>query len=157
MKKHLFILISLILPILFVSCNRNRVYEKNIEIPNSLWNKNYMTQYEFTIDKIDIPYNIYVNVRHSEMFASRNLWLFVTTTSVEGKTQRDTLNCTLADETGKWLGSGMGDIFDIQIPFKKKIGFPIKGMYKINIEHGMRMENLPLISEIGLRVEMAGK
>jgi len=155
-KSNLFPL-ALFIIFITMSCNKNRVYEKNVEIPGSLWNKSYMTQFEFTIDDNTIPYNLFVNVRHSEMFPSRNLWLFITTTGLDGKSQRDTLNCILADDAGKWFGSGMGDMFDIQIPFKKKIGFPAKGMYKINIEHGMRNDVLALISEIGLRVEKVSK
>ena len=65
----------------------------------------------------------------------------------------DTLECILADEKGKWLGTGIGDIYDNQIPFKKNVLFPKKGKYKFEIEQGMRTDIVPLIMDIGLRIE----
>jgi len=69
--------------------------------------------------------------------------------------QYDTLNCLLANDKGEWLGEGMGDIWDLSVPYKQSIGFPEKGQYTVEIKHGMRMQKVPMIMEIGLRVEKA--
>jgi gliding motility-associated lipoprotein GldH len=59
----------------------------------------------------------------------------------------------LANDEGKWFGNGIGDIFDIKIPFKNKIHFSEYGVYRFEIEQGMRIENLPFILEVGFRVQ----
>jgi gliding motility-associated lipoprotein GldH len=100
-----------------------------------------------------LPTNFYVNVRNADGFPYSNLYLFIKTTFPNGKMARDTLNCILADEKGNWLGSGMGDIYDNQIPFKRNVHFPFKGKYVFEIQHGMPLENLPLIMDVGLRIE----
>ena len=94
-------------------------------------------------------------MRNTQFYMAQNLWVFIKTSSPTNKVQYDTLNCVLADDKGQWLGSGMGDIWDITIPYKQSIGFPEKGQYTVEIKHGMRMDKLPMILEIGLRVEKA--
>ena len=64
----------------------------------------------------------------------------------------DTLECILADEKGKWLGNGLGDIYDNQILFKKNVRFPLAGKYTFEIQHGMRADIVPLIMDVGLRI-----
>ena len=61
----------------------------------------------------------------------------------------------MADEKGKWLGTGVGDLYDNQIPFKRNVRFPLAGIYHFEIEQGMRLETTPLILDVGLRIEKA--
>ena len=56
----------------------------------------------------------------------RNIYLFVTTTSPDGKTITDTLQYNLADEKGKWYGKGFGDIHELNLPYKSNVYFPVK-------------------------------
>ncbi len=71
----------------------------------------------------------------------------------DGFVSRDTLECILADESGAWLGDGSGDIFDNQILFKKNFKMKQKGNYVFVLEQGMRVENLPMIMDVGIRLE----
>jgi gliding motility-associated lipoprotein GldH len=68
---------------------------------------------------------------------------------------KDTVECQLADETGKWLGEGSGDIWDNQILFKKRTRFPLPGKYTFSYQHAMWLENMPCVMEIGMRIEKA--
>jgi gliding motility-associated lipoprotein GldH len=70
-----------------------------------------------------------------------------------GKKITDTLECILADENGKWLGKGTGHIVDNRVPFKRNVIFPDTGKYTFEIEQAMRMEKLPEVYDIGLRIE----
>lgn len=148
---------SLAVIVLFfsISCDSQKLYESNVEIPDGIWEVGNVAQFKFSVEETKIPYNLKVNVRNTHFFGSQNLWVFIKTSSPTNKIQYDTLNCTLADEKGKWLGDGMGDIWDISCPYKQNIGFPEKGEYTVEIKHGMRTKRLPMILEIGLRVEKA--
>lgn len=85
--------------------------------------------------------------------------MFVNTTFPSGKYFRDTVECVLADERGKWLGDGSGDVFDNQILFKSDIRFPEAGSYVFEYEQAMRagrnatMEVLPEVMDVGLKIE----
>ena len=77
----------------------------------------------------------------------------MTTTSPDGKNLTDTLHYDLADEKGKWYGRGFGDVHELNLPYKSNVFFPRKGTYEFKVQHGMRIENLKGIFDIGLRIE----
>ena len=65
----------------------------------------------------------------------------------------DTLELRLADQSGKWLGSGIGNIWQNQIPLVSRVKMTEKGTYKVAIKHGMRDSVLRAVADVGLRVE----
>jgi gliding motility-associated lipoprotein GldH len=83
----------------------------------------------------------------------QNLHLIVNTTSPNGSELKERFECYLADDRGKWIGSGWGDIYDNQFIYKKNIRFPISGTYIFKYTQAMRTDNLEYISDIGLRIE----
>ncbi len=150
--KHFPVIVFLLLG-LASACDSNRVYEKNLEIPDGVWNRNQKVFFDVLIEDSLSAYNVYVNVRNGGMYPKSNLYLFVSTSAPGGLVLRDTFECVLADEKGKWLGSGLGDIWDHQIPFKMNVRFPKLGVYRFEYEQAMRVEQLPFILDMGLRVE----
>ncbi|MES2140668.1 MAG: gliding motility lipoprotein GldH [Bacteroidota bacterium] len=154
--KSGFILVTILLFGLFFSaCDNNRIFEENKDLPDNTWSSNNVLKFDVSIVDTKIPTNFYINVRNADGYPYNNLFLFIKTTFPNGKMSNDTLECVLADEKGKWLGSGMGDIYDNQIPFKKNVLFPEAGKYTFEIQHGMRTEQVPLIMDVGLRIEKA--
>ena len=143
--------------LLLTSCDPARVYEENKDIPDNTWKQN--TPIEFNVDINDTVsyHNMYVNVRNASGYNYSNLFLFIKTKLPKGEVTIDTLECTLADASGKWLGDGLGDIWDNQILFKKNIRFPQSGSYKFEVEQAMRIDPLTSIMDVGLRIEKAEK
>ena len=71
---------------------------------------------------------------------------------------KDTVNCVLADNRGKWLGKGVGDLWDLRIPYVGGFKFAQSGKYIISLEQAMRVEDgLKGITDVGLRVETTNK
>ena len=150
MKKIMLFLISLMV---FSACDDNRVFEENVGIPDNVWNQSFVPKFEIDIQDTMSYHNFYINVRNADGYPFRNLFMFITSTTPNQAPIRDTFECILADEQGRWLGDGLGDIFDNQILVKKGVRFPKAGTYTFEIEQGMRMEDLPLIMDVGIRVE----
>jgi gliding motility-associated lipoprotein GldH len=138
------------------SCDPNQVFESNIEIKDFSWHKDSIIKFQVDIKDTINPHNIYINVRNTSRYKMQNLFLFVTTTSPSGSTLRDTFECYLADERGKWTGSGWGDIYDNQFIYKENIRFPVSGVYTFEYVQAMRTDKLEYISDIGLRIEKVG-
>lgn len=152
--KRLLQITLLALPLLLLfSCDTHRVFEQNVTIPSEGWDVKNKIKLEVEITDTIQPTNFYVNVRNADGYPYSNLFLFIKTVFPTGEQSNDTLECVLADEKGKWLGRGVGDIYDNQIPFKRNVLFPKKGIYKFEIEQGMRTDVVPLIMDIGLRIE----
>lgn len=137
------------------SCDSKRIFEENESIPDNTWANSHIIRFDVPINDPSTPANFYINVRNADGYPYSNLYLFIKTTFPNGKFSTDTLECILADEKGKWLGKGLGDIYDNQIPFKRNVRFPLAGTYKFEIQQGTRSDNVPLIMDVGLRIEKA--
>ena len=109
----------------------------------------------FHVDIVDTisSHNIYLNVRNTSQYAYQNLFVFLQTTSPTGLSLRDTLECYLADDRGKWLGSGWGDIYYNRFIYKRNIRFPVSGNYTFKVIQGMRSNQLKYITDVGIRIE----
>lgn len=154
MRKNGKIFLWLVLFLLFLySCNSGSIFSESKDIPGSEWNKNNILSYNFKIEDTLQPYNVYLNVRNTSKYQFRNLFLFIETTSPSGNTVRDTFECILADDRGRWYGKGWGDVYENKIPYKEYIRFPSKGTYSIEIQQAMRRTNLKHITDIGVVIE----
>lgn len=85
------------------------------------------------------------------MYPYQNLWLFCNEELPFGPLIRDTIECTLADEYGKWFGHGIS-LFQSSFPIRKQYLFPHTGQYTFSFRQGMRDDALTGIQEIGFRV-----
>ena len=155
MRFFLKISLASVISVFFISCDKNRVFEENTEIPGNVWKMENRLKFEVNITDTVSSHNFYINIRNSDSYPYSNLFLFVTTRFPNGKFARDTVECTLADESGKWLGDGLGDLWDNKILFKQGARFPLAGKYEFEFEQAMRVEDLPLIVDAGLRIEKA--
>jgi gliding motility-associated lipoprotein GldH len=153
LKPYFYILLVTIISV--TSCDPSRVFEDNIRIPDGVWEQDNIVSFDLMVEDTISSYNLYVNVRNANLYPMSNLYLFITTTAPSGHSILDTVEVVLADEKGKWLGSGLGDIWDLQQAYKQNIRFAQRGEYTFEYEQAMRVERLPFILDVGLRVEKA--
>lgn len=151
MSKYSFFAFAFIFVI--YSCDPKRVYEKNINIPKDKWHQKNIIKFEAEITDTSSLHNIYINIRNRSEYPMLNLYLFIKTTSPLGFSVKDTFECILADEKGKWYGKGFGNIWSNQILYKQNVKFPFPGIYIFEYEQAMRIEKLPGIVDVGLRIE----
>lgn len=133
-------------------------YEKNLDIPGHEWSYAYKPVFEVTVQPQDTAYvyNIYVNVRHKDSYPFSNIWLQVHTQFPGEKPVTQRVELPLADNSGKWLGSGLDGIYEHRIPIQQKAIMNKPGTYKFTFEQNMRQNPLPDIMNVGLRIEKAG-
>lgn len=150
--------------ILLASCGDKVVYSQYERFDEDKgWAKDYQPKFEFNCEDTNQFYDVYLNVRNAEGYPFRNLFLFLHTTQPNGTKTTDTIECILADEKGKWLGSGMGDLFDNSVLYKKNTRFHQKGKYVFAYEQAMRygdknvIDPLPLIMDMGITIEKAAE
>ncbi len=136
-------------------CDSKRIFEENIDIDSGKWAKNDIKQFEFEIKDASQPYDIYYNIRNSVSYPFYNLYLEYTLLDQEGKEISSALqNMLLFDEkSGKPRGSGLGDIFDLQVQALKDFKFPANGKFKITVQQFMRNDTLNDVLAVGVRVE----
>jgi gliding motility-associated lipoprotein GldH len=143
--------------ILLTACNSNVVYTDSSPMPLKSWELMNIPSFSVPITDTIHSNNVVFTIRTGSSYPFRNIFLFVKTTSPDGKFITDTLEYYLADEKGKWFGKGFGDIHELNLPYKSNVYFPMKGTYQFKVQHGMRIENLNSVYDFGLRIEKTGK
>lgn len=155
MKKIVvpFVLGCIFLIIVF-ACKNNGVFSLYKTIPHATWHRDSVVVFQVPVADTLRNHNLYVNVRNDIEYKYSNLWLFINIIQPGDSTAvTDTLEVTLADPTGKWLGHGFGGVKTNETLFKQNVFFPVSGNYEIQIKQGMRGQQLDGITEVGVRVE----
>jgi len=134
-------------------CDESMVFEKNQKINDYNWDQNNVLTFLVDIRDTSSYHNIYLNVRNAGNYRFSNLFIFINTRLPNGRMQRDTAECTLASPDGKWLGEGLGDIWNNRILFKEHFRFPQPGEYRFDMIQAMRVNPLPGILDAGIRIE----
>lgn len=138
------------------ACQTNMVFDDNEEIKNYVWDSKIKPSFSFEIKDTTVLYNIYINVRHVDYYMFSNIWLNVEAVFPDGSRQIKRVEIPLADESGKWYGEGLGDIWDYRYMIQQGAYFNKTGKYTFTLEHLMRKDPLPGIMSVGLRVENTG-
>lgn len=133
-------------------CNPNVMFDDTKRIPEGVWNDDQAISFDVPVSDTMSKCTFYLNVRHSTAYRYANLFLFINTTYPDGELARDTVECILADRSGKWLGKGISDMRDNQVLLRRGLRFPQKGTYRFEIEQAMRETALEGINDIGLRI-----
>ena len=151
MKQILIALLGILLITGIVSCDRKRVFEAYKQLDENGWNKIRSWYSRMALKDTTRNHNLYVNIRNKGTYPYSNLWLFLTIGSPDGKQLTDTVEFTLAEPSGRWKGSGIGDLHDNQILFKSSVYFSRKGEYTFRIKQGMRDNVLQGITGCGFK------
>lgn len=147
----------LFIPLLFVSCNGNDVFTAFKPIAAQGWSKDSVYTFDVTITDTLATYNVYVNVRNKGDYPYQNMWIFLQKLSPDSVSVSDSIECYLADQRGKWLGKGVGSLFEMPILYQQDVHFPTAGNYHYTLVHGMRDSVLVGVNDIGMRVEKVVK
>ena len=139
---------------LLTGCDPNRVFEENTDFANYSWDVQQKPAFTFAVSDTAARYDIYFNVRHAAGYGFYNLYVKHTLTGPAGPVGPSQLHqLVLMDpKTGEPKGSGSGDIYDLQLLAMPKLRFARPGSYTLTLEQYMRIEQLPNLMAVGVRV-----
>lgn len=149
LKKWVFFSMLLILS----SCGGNDVFYQFESVPPNGWHQDSAIHFDVNISDTVSHYNVYVNVRNRGEYPHQNLWLFIEQQSPDSTLFVDSINFYLADQRGKWLGSGVGSVYEMPVLYRQNIQFPDSGNYSFSFRQGMRDSVLTGLNDLGLRIE----
>lgn len=146
--------------ILLVSCDKNRVFDSYTALENNEWQLEKPIAFRVSIKDTISPKNVFIQLRNNDAYLYRNLFL-ITKLSTPDNTQKiDTLEYEMSDVYGRWLGSGLTDVKENKLYYLENFTFPKEGEYTFEISHAMRqrgkvegIEQLQGIVDVGLRIE----
>ena len=137
--RIIFVFLSLLL---LVCCNTNTESSYSVFEEDSWHADSIITLNHSVVDTIT-KQNLYLKIRHTTDFEYQNIFLFV-----DFQEKRDTIEVILSEKNGKWLGSGFGDIKEVEYCFAKEIIFNSKKTSNVTVEQAMRYGDQPVITNL---------
>ena len=148
MKKYLYILLLFLgLMSLATSCSTDVAYSRFSPMKSREWHMDSVVCFDYPIVDTTVDYHMVVYVRHTERYPYQNMWLFL-----GDSVQRDTIEFYLADDRGQWLGDRRNGFIEMPVLYEEHRHFADTGMYRLEIQQGMRDSVLRGITDIGLEI-----
>lgn len=145
-----------ILSVVLSGCLSSPFYQNEESLPGNTWPYQYRPSFKFEISDTSSYYNLYFLIRHTEAYPFENIWVWVYAKQPGDSTfEKTRIEIPLAERSGKWLGRGMGEIWEQRMPIALDKTFK-KGVYEVRFEQNMRVNPLPEVLHVGLRIEKAG-
>ncbi len=139
-----------------VGCLPAPYYQKEEVIPQNAWAYSFRPTFTFDITDTTVSYQASFVIRHTQAYPYSNLWMWVYVKAPgDSIPKRERVNVILAEPSGKWLGRGMGEMYEQRLPLNisDSIKFDRKGTYKVSLEQNMRINPLPEVLNVGIRIE----
>jgi gliding motility-associated lipoprotein GldH len=153
-RSNVFYSIVLLFVILFSACNRGEVFYRFHHIPQGNWQMNDIVVFSMDSSDFrqDIKHLITIEISANNTYPYRDLWLIVEHNLTDSLFRRDSIHTFLVVEFGKRLGSGVGGLRQLSIPFTETILLDTAMVYEMRIRHGMRDNPLRGIEKVGVKV-----
>lgn len=137
----------------FTSCDESRIFEKNIPVGKAGWNYNDTLKYQVNLEDTTALYNLYINLRHTDQYQFRNIWIMVATTFPDGNKHEERVELELAPPSGIWAGECSGNICFYRGLIQSRFRLNESGLYKFDLVPDMRVNPLKDILDAGIRIE----
>jgi gliding motility-associated lipoprotein GldH len=140
---------------LITGCLPSPYFQKQEPVPQDAWSYNFKPVFTFDITDTNATYQPSFIIRHTQAYPYSNLWLWLYI-KVPGDSviKKERVNVPLAESNGKWLGRGMGEIYEQRVRIQiDSVKFNKAGTYHITIEQNMRINPLPEVLNVGIRME----
>ena len=150
-----------LIAVLLTGCMPSPYYQQTYPIPENAWNNHFIPTFKFEIPDTNAAYKMFFLIRHTDAYPFSNIWLVVSIKQPGDSTfQKVRMEVPLAEQSGKWLGNGMGEIWEQLMPVNYQMNeggiskfLKKKGKYEIKLEQNMRLNPLPEVLQAGLRIE----
>lgn len=132
----------------------DKVFEDYSNVPKESWHQDSLISFDISIDRVEQPLNLGITLRYGLSYTYTNVYVNYRVTKEDGTLVKSELQeVVLYDpRTGKPLGSGMSDVFDLESNFLESYNFPEAGKYTVSFQQYMRVEELSDIISVGLKV-----
>lgn len=131
-------------------------FQSQEPIPGNAWQYSFKPTFTFDVTDTEARYQPYFIIRHTQAYPYNNIWMWVYVKAPgDSIARKSRVSVVLAEQTGKWLGRGMGEIYEqrMRIAVTDSFNFRRKGTYKISLEQNMRINPLPEVLNVGFRLE----
>jgi len=140
---------------MLVSCDKNKIYEQYVEIPQGRWDAQTPAVFHVEIADTLQPLNVLMNFRTRKEYPFQNLYIFLTTVFPNGNIAQDTMEFYFTNNKGKPMGDCTGQACNYRFMVMQGIRFPFTGLYTFRVYQAMRTPDNQLtdVLNVGMRIE----
>lgn len=153
-KSNIFSLFLVLLYFTLASCSGKEKYSHYCHIENGKWHRD--STLVFAIDSLDLSsgnmYDATVELTINRGYPYRDLWIVVNQNLTDSISHADTIRYLLADQHGKWMGSGVGGLNQYSFPYLSFAPRDSVYNYRLTIHHAMEDEVLRGVEKVGIKL-----
>jgi gliding motility-associated lipoprotein GldH len=139
--------------LLLTACNSDLIFDESKDIPDASWSYDNPLPFEFEVKDTTKTYQVLLEVEHAGDFGFQNCYVQITTRFPNGEEKKQAVSLELAAQSGIWNGQCSGNTCSLEIPLQAKAKFKAPGKHSITVEQFMRVNPLPGIKAIGLKIK----
>ena len=155
--KNLLYTTAILLIFTFFGCGPNYIFDEAREITDGEWAYEDTLNFELEIqDTLEI-YNLYLDLEHATDYSKQNIYILIYTQFPSGERIKERVAIDFADKTGQWYGDCNAEKCSLRVNVQQGAFFNLPGKYIFTIEQFMRVDPLPGIQKVALRIEDTGQ
>ena len=133
--------------------NNNTIYSSFKDISNSNWSVLDTIDFDLTTTIVKNPHIINLFGKINYDFSYSNLFVFINHYFEKEVIKKDTVLVPLFDSFGNPIQNNIGNTQFFNVDYLNNINFTEEGVYKIQVIHGMRENNLDGVEKIGIKLK----
>lgn len=153
-RNKILVLFLGVLVISLASCSNSEVYFRYHQIGRGVWYRDSVLS--FTMDSVNFNpaqrHDLSIELTTADIYPFKDIWLRVEHNLDDSIFSVDTIHSRLADDYGKWLGSGTAGLHQLSLPYKTTVALDTSKVYVLQISHLMRKNPLPGVEKVGLKI-----
>ena len=142
------------------ACNNANQHSEYHALNNGVWASSDTLTFQFSGLTNNDNHSLFFNVRNDNDYPFSNLFLIAEMHHPNGEILIDTLEYTMAEPDGTWLGKGHGSLKESKLWFKENIKLLDSSVYLVKVTHAMRengqvqgITNLKGITDFGIEIQ----
>ncbi len=146
-------ILTLLILLIFCSCNKDILYIESIDIKNTLWDSSQILNFEWKIEDTTQHYDFILNATYDDQIPTQNIYVKSISKDPDGQTVDQMVSIELLDHAGKPYGSCDFGTCSVKIVLASNIFFPKIGKYNLQLIPYSRVSSFKGIHNIGLSIE----
>ncbi len=155
--NHFFKYLTFLFVLLLFGCGPDYILDQKYDIEKSEWTYADTLNFEVDIQDSLKIYNIHLKIEHSTEFPKQNMYIMIHTQFPSGERISEKLSVELANLGGGWYGDCNSEWCQFSLPIQEGAFFNAIGKHTFTLEQYMRIDPVPGIKNISLKIEDTGK
>lgn len=144
-------LILIVVTLLISACNSGTIYQSFVTIEDK-WSVSDPINFQVNVNEVVAPIDAMISLRYARDYPYNNIYLRYQVIDAQGNQLIDKLEEVVffVPKTGKPLGSGLGDVYDLDHALFENYTFEKPGAYQFVFTQFMRSDSLMGVGRLGL-------